>query len=829
VSRATTRAAPRRYHVVEGWCLDCAGDVAGTLRRLAGVRDVQVLPAAELLVIDGDPDDGAVTEAAATLGIRLIPQTAETPTGPAAAGPWWRQPQMLALLGAAGLWLAGFAVERLTRVEPLVAGLYWATLLVGGWYPARSAWRALRSRRLTISTLLVVAAAGAVTLGVVGEAALLVVVFSLGEVLEEYATGKARGAVRALMALAPDRAHRRRPDKGLETVPADQLVPGDVVVVRPGERVPTDGRVVAGYSTLDQSPVTGESLPVEATEGSEVFAGSICGIGALEVEVGKPYQDTTLARVIRQVQQAQAAQGPAQRFADRFGAVYTPAMFALAVAVAALPALAGADAREWAYRALVVLVVSCSCALVISVPTAVVAAITRAARDGILVKGGVHLEALGRVQAIALDKTGTLTAGRAVLTDVAAAPGHDDTEEVLGLAAAVEAASEHPLADAIVRGARNRNIHVTPATDLRATPGVGVEATVGGRRLFVGRATNGSGWAADRVAAFEAQGRTAVVLAEDGTALGVLAVADELRPEARAVGDRLRRLGIEHLVVLTGDNDRVAAAIARQAGMDDWYAGLLPEDKTAAITRLRQRYGSIAMVGDGVNDAPALASSDVGVAMGAAGTDVALETADVALMADDLRKLPEAIAHGRRTHANLRQNIALSLIVVAGLVTAALTGRLSLTAGLLLNEATALAVIANGLRLLRPTGRRKQDQMPDPKERDDVNQRNEPGHGAACSSQAAEVLEQAARLRRLADQALIDSQRTSSGAQLRLRHSPEVEAGVREFIQWEASCCPFLDFSVDTGNSEIRIDVHAPGDAGAILDLLVAVTSTPSS
>jgi Cd2+/Zn2+-exporting ATPase len=658
-----------------------------------------VLPAADLVLIDGDPDDGAVERAAATLGVTLERQSVAARTAGAAARRWWRQPQILALLAAAALWLAGFIVEQLALSEPVAVGLYGATLLVGGWYPARSAWRALRSRRLTISTLLVVAAAGAVVLGVVGEAALLVVVFSLGEVLEEYTADKARGAIRALMAVAPDQAHRRR-DGGLETVPADQLVPGDVVVIRPGERVPTDGRAVAGYSTVDQSPVTGESMPVEATVGSNVFAGSINGVGALEVEVAKPYADTTLARVIRQVQQAQAAKGQAQRFADRFGAVYTPAMFVLAVAVAIVPPLVGADLREWIYRALVVLVVSCSCALVMSVPTAVVAAITRAARDGILVKGGVHLEALGRVRAVAFDKTGTLTAGRPALTDVVPAPGRSE-QQLLGLAAAVEAASEHPLADAIVRGARDRGIDVPAASDLRATPGVGVHATVSGRRLFIGRPIKDfSGWAADRIAELEARGRTAVVVTEADETLGVLAVADELRNEAREVSDQLRRLGIEHVVMLTGDNDRVASAIASEAGIDDWHAGLMPGDKTTAVTALTRRYGPIAMVGDGVNDAPALATADVGVAMGAAGTDVALETADVALMTDDLRKLPLAIAQARQAIGNLRQNITLSLMVVAVLVIAALSGSLSLTTGLLLNEGAALLIIANGLRLL---------------------------------------------------------------------------------------------------------------------------------
>ena len=490
----------------------------------------------------------------------------------------------------------------------------------------------------------------------------------------------------------------------LRSVPVEVLLPGDIVVVRPGERIPTDGRVVSGSSSVDQSPVTGESVPVEVTPGSVVFGGTVNGTGALEVEVTREYADTTLARIIRQVEEAQASKGQAQRFADRFGAIYTPIMFMLAAVVALVPPLFGGDWREWVYRGLVVLTVSCSCALVISVPVAVVAAISRAARDGILIKGGVYLESLGAIRAVAFDKTGTLTLGRPRVTDVLPISGLA-SDEVLRLAAGVEAASEHPLAEAILRAAIDRGIFWDLARDLRAIPGVGVEASVDGRRLFLGR-PNGAGVSSEtraRLAAFEAEGKTAVLLAEGDRALGVIAVADELRPDARWVVESVRELGIGHMLMLTGDNEGVAEAVAASAGIDDWRAGLLPQDKTEAVSSLRATYGAIAMVGEGVTDAPALASADVGIAMGAAGTDVALETADIALMADDLTKLPAAIRLARRALSNIRQNVAMSLATVAFLVAAALAGWLSLTTGLLLNEGTALLIIANGLRLLRPS------------------------------------------------------------------------------------------------------------------------------
>jgi Cd2+/Zn2+-exporting ATPase len=702
---AAATSVARRYRVVDGSCLDCAGDVAGTIGRVPGVLSVEVFETAGVVGVehDGRVTDEQIERAARKIGLGLAPAETRRPT--ASERPWWRAPKFLALAAGAVLLVTGLALDLVLSQPRFAFVFYAATIVVAGFYPLRSALEALMERRLTITTLLVVAAIGAIALGVVGEAAELVVIFSVGEVLEEYVSDRARGSIRALMALTPPMALLKGPKGSLPTLVAvESLLPGDVVVVRPGERLPTDGRVVAGTSSVDQSPVTGESIPVEVTPGATVFGGTVNGAGALEIEATKEWADTTLARIIRQVEEAEAAKGRAERFADRFGAVYTPVMFVLALAVAVVPPILGGDLREWIYRGLVVLTVSCSCALVISVPVSVVAAISRAARDGILITGGVYLERLAGIRAIAFDKTGTLTRGRPTLTDIVPLDGLAP-DEALRLAAGVEAASEHPLAAAIVGAAEGRGLAVEVGADLRALPGVGVEATVEGRRLFVGRLNgrhgDGGAAASDALDRLEREGKTAVVLSDGGRPLAVLAVADAPRDEAGRIVRELEDLGIDQLVMLTGDNERTAAAIAERVGLREWRAGLLPEDKASAVAALRAERGAIAMVGDGVNDAPALAVADVGIAMGVAGTDVALETADVALMADDLAKLPAAVRLARRAMANVRQNIALSLAAVAVLVVAAMAGWLSLTEGVLLNEGSAILIIANGLRLLR--------------------------------------------------------------------------------------------------------------------------------
>lgn len=701
-----------RYRVADG-CLDCAGDLAGALGSLPGARQVQVLGAAGVVVIghDGAVTPGLVAREAARLGLELSP--ASRPASPAGRGRWWRSARVLLLAAAGLLLLAGLAAGHLARPHALATGLYLATVAAGGIFPVRSAWQVLRRRRLSIGTLLVAGTIGALSLGVFAEAAMLVVVFSAGGLMEDYVAGKARSSIRALMSLTPPAAARLQPDGTTIPVPVADLQPGERLLVHPGERLPTDGRITAGSSWIDQSPVTGESIPVEATPGAEVFGGTLNGPGTVTIKVTKPYRDTVLARVIEQVEQAQARRGTAQRFADKFGAIYTPVMFTLAALTAIAGPAAGLSLREAVYRGLVILVVSCSCALVISVPTVVIAAISRAARDCILIKGGIHLETLAGVRTVAFDKTGTLTAGKPALTDLIPLNGHSP-EHVLGLAAAVEAASEHPLAGAIVTAATSRGLAVTPAAGARATPGTGVEGTTGGYRVSVGRPDpcGVPAAAGERLAALQSDGKTVVLVSVDGQAAGLLGIADQLRPQATGAVTALHGLGISRVVMLTGDNPATAAAIATTVGITEWRAGLLPEGKTTAVAELRGQAGPVAMIGDGINDAPALSTADVGIAMGA-GTDVALETADIALMADQLAKLPVAIALARNAARVIRQNIALSLAAIAALDTAALTGHMSLAAGLLLNEGSAVLIIANGLRLLRrPAGVRAAEPKP---------------------------------------------------------------------------------------------------------------------
>ncbi|MGE5292001.1 MAG: heavy metal translocating P-type ATPase [Micromonosporaceae bacterium] len=695
--------AGSRFRLAETTCAGCAEDISGALCAIPGVTGVQVLAATSTVVVEHDPqlDLESLRRHAARAGVGLIP----APVRPAQAGAaWWRQPKLYALTAAIVLLAGGLAAGHLAHAPAAAAGVYLAALVVGGFYTARSVIVSLLARRVTISTLLL-AAIGAVAIGLYEQAAVLAVVFSLGQVLEEYASGRVRNSLQALMNLAPPVASVPGADGTLTAIPVEDLSPGDTVVVRPGERLPTDGVVISGASAIDQSPVTGEPIPVEVGAGGDVFAGTVNGSGALTIKVTKPYADTTLARIIREVEEAQARKGRSQRFADRFGALYTPAMLGLAALVAVVPPLVTGDWRAWFYRALVILVVSCSCALLISVPVAVVTAIARAAREGILIKGGAHLEALGSLRVLAFDKTGTLTRGMPELTDVIPLGGLHPSE-LLRLAASVEDASGHPLAEAITSAARRQDLRWQAARGLQTLPGRGVQAQASGRAVYLGKPDRDSlpAGTAAQIGRLEDAAKTVVIVTIDGQPAGLLAVADQMRPQAPQAVAALHRAGIGPVLMLTGDNDRVAAAIAARSGLDGWRAGLLPHGKTQAISSLRAEHGPIAMVGDGVNDAPALASADVGIAMGAIGTDVALETADVALMGDDQAKLPEAIALSHRARRVIRQNITMSVTAVAILITAALAGWLSLTAGLLLNEGTALLIIANALRLARRPG-----------------------------------------------------------------------------------------------------------------------------
>ena len=608
----------------------------------------------------------------------------------------WEVPELRAAAVAGVLLVGGYAVGWFDGPAVLKELLLWAALGIGACTFVPSTLRRLARGKIGVGTLMTIAAVGAVLLGEVGEAAMLAFLFSISEGLEEYSLARTRRGLRALLSLVPESATVIR--EGLESMVASaELRFGDTMVVRPGERIATDGTIRTGRTALDVSAITGESVPVEAGPGQEVFAGSINGTGALLVEVTSTAEDNSLARIVRIVEAEQSRKGASQRLADRIAKPLVPGVLLAAALIAVGGSLLG-DPSTWIERALVVLVAASPCALAISVPVTVVAAIGAASRLGVLVKGGAALEALGAVRTIALDKTGTLTRNQPEVVDVVAANGVT-REEVLAVAAALEARSEHPLARAILAAVDT----VPYAEDVDAVTGAGLTGTLDGRRVRLGR----PGWlqpgdlvtSVDRM---QKAGATAVLVEDDGRVIGAVAVRDELRPEAPQVVRRLRGAGYD-VVMLTGDNQATATALAAEAGIDQVYAELRPEDKARLIGELRGQR-AIAMIGDGVNDAPALATADLGIAMGAMGSDVAIETADVALMGEDLRHLNQALDHSRRARRIMLQNVGLSLAIVVGLMPLALFGVLGLAAVVLVHEVAEVVVIANGVRAGRLAG-----------------------------------------------------------------------------------------------------------------------------
>jgi Cd2+/Zn2+-exporting ATPase len=689
---------------IEG--MDCHEEVAileRRLKRLPGLEDLAADVMSQRLRVKYDAAKltaSAIAEAVAQTGMRAWLEHEE----PVRATGSVRARQILVVVSGVAL-AAGLLTRLFDAPRALEVALLALSVVTGGLYTVRRALSAARTFSLDINVLMLVAVAGAVLIGEWFEAATVVFLFALAQFLEARSMDRARGAIRALMDVTPVEALVRR--HGTERrVSVDEVAVGETIVVKPGEKIPLDGRVAAGESHVNQAPVTGESLPIDKGPGDDVFAGTINGRGALDVVVTRPRRDTTLARIIHLVERAQAQRAPSQAFVDRFARWYTPAVLVLAAGIAVIPPLAGAPAGPWLYRALVLLVISCPCALVISTPVSIVSALAAAARKGVLIKGGVHLERTGAVRCVAFDKTGTLTKGRIHVTDVEPLDGAS-AETVLGLAASLELRSEHPIGRAIVRRAEADGITLAAGDSFQALPGRGAEARVAGTRAVVGnhRLFEERGLCSptihDRLDALAARGRTAVLVACDHQAIGVIGVADELRETGRDAIDLLRQQGVSRVALLTGDNAETANAIAREIGMDEVRAELLPEDKVAAIEDLRRRYGIVVMVGDGVNDAPALATADVGIAMGAAGSDAALETADVALMADELLKIPYAVRLSRATVRNIRANIAFSLALKAAFLALAVTGAATLWMAVVADMGASLIVIANGLRLLR--------------------------------------------------------------------------------------------------------------------------------
>jgi Cd2+/Zn2+-exporting ATPase len=619
-----------------------------------------------------------------------------------------RHRELLEPAVAAVALLAAWMLERSGAHPGLWGALYMASFAVAGYEALIEGARAALRMRLDVDFLMAVAAIGAAAIGEYAEGAMLLVLFSLGHGLEHYAMGQARKAIRALGRLTPTAAWVRRGDAFVE-VPVASVTVGDVVRVRPSERVPMDGTVEAGSSSVDQSPITGESIPVEKGARDEVFAGTLNGDGLLEVRVTRIAADSTVSRMIRLVEEAQGQKSTTQRYAERFTRVYVPCVVAATVLMWTLPPMAGwLTWPESFLRAMTLLVGASPCALAISTPAAVLAGVARAARAGILIKGGAHLESLGAIKAFAMDKTGTLTLGRPALRRVIAIDGTPE-DRVLAVAASLEEHSTHPLANAVLAAARARGVMFPQAADVQAVRGKGMSGTVEGRpahlgalRLFEG--TDGAPAATDvaraAVADLEEEACTVMLVAHGGRFIGAIGLIDGPRPEAAHAVAALHALGVRPLVMLTGDNERVARAVGGLVGIDEVRASLMPERKIDAVRELLAAHGSVAMVGDGVNDAPALAAATVGIAMGKSGTDVALEAADVALMSDDLMRLPLAVGISRAARAIVRQNVTISMGMVFVLIPLAVAGAVPVWVAVLMHEGSTVAVVLNSLRLL---------------------------------------------------------------------------------------------------------------------------------
>ena len=711
---------------------DAADSVTATLEHLPGMLHANVNYAAGLAFVAYDStrlQRPAIEAALRQQGVRLLalpPPRADVTATPAAAEegehaghdhgsaptflPHWMQERWsLILVGLAGLFLLiGWAGESFFGLSPQLALVFYVlAYLAGGYDVATHAIPSVLRGKFDTDVLMLAAATGAAVLGEWQEGAFLLFLFALGHAGEHYALDRARNAVNALGQLMPQNAQVRRGEQIAE-LPVAQVQVGDVVVVRPGDRLPVDGTVTSGTSNVDQSPITGESVPVFKQPGDQVFAGTINQDAALDVTVTRLAKDNTLSRVMRLVAEAQSQQSPTQQFTQRFTAWFVPAVLVVAVLVTALPPLVGwMSLSDSFYRAMLLLVAASPCALALGTPASVLAGIAQAARNGVLVKGGVHLENLGSLSAIAFDKTGTLTEGRFDVTDVVPVNG-TAPEELLRVAAAVEQQSNHPLAQAVVRAAQERKLDLPAAEGLENVPGRGVRSRIGGAQVLIGSlklfAETGEHRADEAVVKaveqLEGSGRTTMAISRDGQFLGVLGLADAPREDVRMVLERLRTLGVRHLVMLTGDNRSVAERIGRELGVTDVRAELLPEDKLVAVKAFQQQYGQIAMVGDGVNGGPALATADVGIAMGGAGTAVALETADVALMGDNLHKLPFAVGLSRASRAIIQQNLAVSLGVIGLLLVTSVFGLVQLSAAVVLHEGSTIVVVLNALRLL---------------------------------------------------------------------------------------------------------------------------------
>lgn len=684
----------KTYRLENLSCTSCAAKFEKNVRELPEIKEVNLNFGASKLTVDGNVSIEALEKAGAFDHIRVFPEKEKIQHIP-----FYKRRQTIETMISFLLLVVGVIVSfQTSETAPAAIAFFAGSIAVGGYQMFWTGLKNLTKLQFDMKTLMTIAIIGAVIIGEWREGAVVVFLFAVSEALEAFSMNKARQSIRGLMDLAPSRALIQRQGELLELDTEDIRI-GDVMIVKPGQKIAMDGTILRGKSSVNQAAITGESFPAAKQQGDDVFASTLNEEGALEITVTKRMEDTTIAKIIHLVEEAQAEKAPSQKFVDRFAKYYTPVIIAIALLVAIVPSLVTGNWELWVYQGLAVLVVGCPCALVVSTPVAIVTAIGNAARQGVLIKGGIHLEETGRIRAIAFDKTGTLTKGYPELTDVHAEEGYTEAE-VVKIAASVEAMSQHPLARAISHEAPE----VYPFADFQSVTGKGAHAVINGVRVFVGSLS----WAEEHGHAIPLQsrqlqesGKSVMSVFSEMESIGFIAVADAIRKESPDIIHQLKDMGIEAVIMLTGDHAATANAIAGQIGVDDVRAGLMPEQKLAAVKELQQQYGRVAMVGDGINDAPALAASTIGIAMGGAGTDAALETADIALMADDLEKLPYTIRLSRKTLRIIKENIifALGLKIIALLLI--IPGWLTLWIAIFADMGATLLVVLNALRLVK--------------------------------------------------------------------------------------------------------------------------------
>jgi Cd2+/Zn2+-exporting ATPase len=617
--------------------------------------------------------------------------------------PLWKRRQIITGSIAGALLVSGLIIKFTTGHYLVSQFLFASVIAVAGRDILRKAGRSILNRRLDMNCLMSIAAIGAFFIGHGEEGAAVIFLFFIAEFLEEHAADNAKKSIGDLMHLAPETANVKRDGRELN-LHVHEIKKSEIVLIRPGEKIPLDGKVVTGHSSVNEAPITGESLPAHKTEGDDVYAGTLNEEGFLEIEVTRKSEETVLSRIVKLVEEAERKKSDTERYIDRFARIYTPTVIGLAFAVFLVPTLfLGLPWETWFYRSLVLLVVSCPCALSISTPVAMVSAITGAARQGVLIKGGTFIEELSKVRTVAFDKTGTLTKGKLEITDIISMNGHADTG-VLSIAASLEANSVHPIAMAITREAAGRDIEIKKTDRFRSIQGMGLEGIIEGKQYFLGSKNffNSLGQTLpEEFADLERQGKTAIYISEESTPVGIVALGDIMRSKAPEMINNLKKLNIRS-EMLTGDNEEVARSMSVSLGLDTYYAGLLPEDKVRVVEELSRRHGHIAMVGDGVNDAPSLATADVGIAMGTIGSDVAIETADIALMHDDLSRIDYIIMLSRKTMNIVKQNVTASLIIKGSFTVMALLGWINLWVAVGIGDmGLSLAVIFNAMRLMR--------------------------------------------------------------------------------------------------------------------------------